>query len=243
MSWGSPIFVKRGKEMSNLADLFRWKTKVELMHRDDIKATVYVRVVGDLDYQEARTVALRKSREQRMKLRDNTTEEYMASFIDLESLKKEDMIDSVVASETPSYSEEGLLHIKEVAIPELSDTPTLEEQEEYTAAQDEAKTSRIKQLTDYMEKRSKERRKELEKDAAKDIKKLYVTAVIDIESSRVFANMFRDFCIYKGTYKDTNYKTLAFDSFEEYLSSNINLKTQLSDAYNKLELMGEDLKN
>jgi hypothetical protein len=55
--------------------------------------------------------------------------------------------------------------------------------------------------------------------------------------------VFRDYCIFAGTYKDSGFKEKAFVDFDDFRNSAPNLKKQLSDTYLQLELSGEQLKN
>lgn len=230
--------------MSKIAKLFRWYKKVEIKAGDKVLETVYIRLVGDADFQEAKNISLRRSKQLRTLLRDKSTDDYQASFSDLESLTRDELIMGVVFGEIPDYRDEGLLTLPDKEPPELPDNPTLEQQEEYETKLEELKTERAKALTEFIEKRSEERKTEI--GVTEDIEKLremYVHSVINMKCSEEFTRAFREYQVFKGTYTDNKFKTLSFDNFEEFDGCAPQLKAQLMTAYISLELTGEELKN
>lgn len=234
--------------MSRLSELFRWKTKIELkdvfdrpMLDGEKPWVLYLRIVGDNDLSEARNEALKRSRVLRSKLRDFESSEYIANFVGMDSLTKDEMINAIIVSEISDYRDEGLSSIKEEIIPELPDEATLEQQEEYQHKIEEKETKPNEKLLKFIENKGEQRRKELSEK--EDLKKMYVDAIINIRCSEEFLDTFRNYCIYKGTYEDEKYKKLAFDSFEDYLSCASQLKNTISQAYVKLELGIDALKN
>ena len=230
---------------SKIAKLFRWHKKIEIRMGDKVLDTVYIRLVGDGDFQEAKIIALKCSKKLRIALRDKSTVDYEASFSDLNSLTKDELIMGVTFGEIPDYRDEALLALPEKVVPELPDNPSLEQQEDYETKLDEFKTERAKALTEFIEKRGEERRKQIEKEITdiEKLRELYVQSVINMKCSEEFTRAFREYQIFKVTYMDNKFKTLAFDSFEEFDGCAPQLKNQLITAYITLELSGEDLKN
>jgi len=231
--------------MSDIAKLFRFKKKVNIVDSSGkILDTVYMRLVGDSDYTQARQMSLSASRQLRIKLRDKNTPEYIANFSDLDVLQKEEMVNAIVASEIPDYRDEWILQTGIEKLPELNiDNPTLEQQEEHQKAVEDYRKDRQKQLTDFMLKKSEERRKELLEKPDEDIKNRYIMSTINARCIDAFTGVFRDYCVYKGTFKDDKYTQLAFDNFVEFQESAPQLRNQLLAAYTELEIGGEDLKN
>jgi hypothetical protein len=136
------------------------------------------------------------------------------------------------------------MNIAERERPELPDNATLEQQEEHEAKIIKTREERIQGIADYIEKKSNERKAELDKiEDMNQIKAMYKTSIVNIRCEEEFTKMFREYQIYKGTYRDEALTELAFDSFEEFLDSAPQLKTTLMSAYVNLELTGEDLKN
>lgn len=230
--------------MSKIAKLFRWSKKVEIRDGDKILDTVYVRLVGDAEFQEAKNVALKRSKHLRKLLRNDETDEYQASFSDVSVLTKDELVMGVTFGEIPDYRDEGLLTLPDKEPPELPDNPTLEQQEDYETKLEELKTERAQALTDFIEKRAEERRTEIGViDDMEQLCNMYIHSVINMKCSEEFTRAFREYQVFRGTYKDAKLETLAFDNFEEFDGSAPQLKGQLIAAYVTLELTGEELKN
>ena len=230
--------------MSKLSNLFRWSKKVDIKDGNKVLASVYIRLVGDDDYVEARGISLRYSKELRIKLRDTTSVEYNESFADLVNLGKEELIMGIVVGELSNYRDEAVTVIREKEAPELPDNPTLEQQEAHETKLTELREERVQEIAGFIDKKSEDRKTELA--AIEDLEKLrtmYSQSIINIKCMEEFSRVFREFQVYKGTYNDSEFKELAFDSFEDFTSSSPQLKTQLLNAYLGLEIGGEDLKN
>ena len=230
--------------MSKIAKLFRWYRKVEIRAGDKVLDTVYIRLVGDAEFQEAKSVALKRSKQLRVLLRDKVTDEHQGSFSDLDSLTKEELIMGITFGEIPDYRDEALLTLPEKELPELPDTPTLEQQEEYETKLEELRAERAKTLSDFIEKRAEERKVEIGAvDDIETLREMYVHSVINMKCNEEFTRAFREYQVFKGTYTDSKFKVLAFDDFDDFDGSAPQLKGQLITAYISLELTGEDLKN
>jgi len=230
--------------MSKIANLFRWHKKVEIKDGSKVLDTVYIRLVGDAEFQEAKNMSLRRSKKLRISLRDSNTDEYQASFSDLHSLTKDELIMGITFGEIPDYRDEGLLTLPEKEMPELPDNPTLEQQEEYETNLEELRAARAKALTEFIEKKADDRKVEIGKtDDIDELREMYVHSVINMKCSEEFTRAFREYQIFSGTYADNKFKTLSFDSFEEFDGCAPQLKNQLMTAYISLEMSGEDLKN
>jgi len=230
--------------MSKIAKLFRWHKKIEIKEGDKVLDTVYVRLVGDAEFQEAKNLSLTRSKALRIKLRNPETDEYKASFSDLETLTRDELLMGITFGEIADYRDEALLQMPEKELPPLSDNPSLEEQENYEETIQTRQRERAESLTKYIEKRADERKVELSKieDIGK-LREMYTHSIINLKCSEEFTKSFREYQIYKGTFKDAKFQELAFDSFEEYSQCSSRLKDMLLTAYVSLELTGEDLKN
>jgi hypothetical protein len=231
--------------MSELSKLFRFKKKVDIIDSSGkVLDTVYMRIVGDADYNQARNIALAASRQLRVKLRDNSTPDYIANFSDLDVLTKEEKIIVIISSEVIDYRDEGITKLGIEKLPELNiDNPTLEQQEEHQKAIGDYRLERQKQLFDYMDKRSKERMEEIRKLSDEEVQTKYITSVINSRCMEEFSTAFREYCVYKATFGDDKYTKLAFDNFIEFKDCSTQLKSQLLVAYTSLEIGGEELKN
>ncbi len=229
--------------MNSLSRLFKWRKKVNIIDKDKILAIVYMRLVGDDDYRNARDRALKASKILRVKLRDSNSEEYISAFVDIDTLSVDDLVLGVLFSEWPDFRDEASLLIPEEKIAELPDNPTLEQQEEYNTKIEEKGKKRTDAITKYMTKKSDEKKDALLKTDIEELKKLYRQGTISLRCTEEFTNTFREWCVFKVTYSDDQYKIPAFDSFEDFTSSSPQLKRQLMSAYLDLEISGEELKN
>jgi len=230
--------------MGKLSKLFRWHKKVDITEGDNVLATVYVRLVSDADFQEAKSVALRRSKELRIKLRDPNSEEHKSNFLDIDSLTRDELIMGISFGELPDYRDEALLQVPEKSPPELPDNPTLEQQEDYETKLEEIRNERAKFISDFIEKRAEERRAELDKiEDINKIREMYTRSVINMKCVEEFTRVFREYQVYKGTFNDAKFIQPAFDSYEEFEECAPQLKNQLLKAYVNLELTGEELKN
>lgn len=229
---------------SKLSKLFRWHKKVEIKSGDKILDTVYIRLVGDADFQEAKTMSLKYSKQLRISLRNKETEDYGANFSDLDTLTRDELIMGITYGEIPDYRDEALLTIPEKEKPELPDDPTLEQQEDYEIKETELRAERAKVIADFIEKRSEERKAEFAQIEDIDkLREMYTHSIVNMRCGEEFTRIFREYQVYKGTYVDSEFKTLAFESFDEFNGCAPQLKATLLSAYIDLELSGEELKN
>ena len=229
--------------MSKLSDLFRWSKKLEIKEGDRVLDTVYLRLVGDADFQDAKNVALKASKSLRIRLKNPETEDYQASFSDIDTLSREELAMGIVYGEITDYRDEAIVKNPDKMPPDPLDNPTLEEQEEYEETLEKMRTDRITALAKYIEKRTDERKAELLEEEDDRLRELYHYSIINLKCNEEFTNAFRSYQIYRGTYKDAKFKELAFDSFEDFTSCSPQLKEILLQSYIGLELSGDDLKN
>jgi dsDNA-binding SOS-regulon protein len=230
--------------MSKIAKLFRWHKKVDIKDGETVLGTVYLRLVGDSDFQEAKVAALKASKTLRIKLRNPDSEEHKSTFSDIESLTKEELCMGVTFGEIADYRDEALVNFPEKEVPQLPDNPTLEEQENYEEMLEKRQNDRAETLAKYIEKRSDERKEELAKlEDVDKLREMYKHSIINLKCSEEFTRVFREYQVYKGTYEDNKFTKLAFDSYDEFLDSAPQLKNLLLGAYIGLELSGEELKN
>lgn len=230
--------------MSKLSKLFRWNRKVDIKDGDKVLDTVYLRLVGDGDYQEARNMSLKRSRDLRIRLRNPESQDYKANFGDIDSLTKEEIVMGITIGEITNYRDEALMNVPEKEAPVLPDNASLEQQEEQETIVKKLRDERVQAIADYIEKKSDEKKAELTKvEDVAELKKLYIHSVINVRCEEEFSKVFREYQVYKGTYKDEALTELAFDSFDDFSNSAPQLKTLLMGSYINLELTGEELKN
>ena len=236
--------------MSKLSKLFKWRKKVEILHGDKVIATAYIKLIGDNEYGEARNAGLTASKLLRVKLRNPNTEEYKATFTDVDAMDKTELVMNIVFSEMPNFRDEFMATFPEERLPDISevaedpDNPTLEEQEKLETKIEESRKARIEEVTKFIEEKGEERRKELIAEESMDVlRDIHKTSMINLKCTEEFSITFREYQVYKATYEDEKYTKMAFKTFDEFKESSPMLKNQLTNAYIELEVSGEDLKN
>ncbi len=225
----------------DLSKLFMWSSEVSVLDAKGEELTkVFMRVVGDKDLSRARVFSLRESAELRKSLNTEGTDEYEAFISSIEYATPENivvgikllMIQDLVAEARKSTI---LKYPKE---PD-SDAPLAEheayqkEVDEFPENFDEIVQKETDKLMDREEKRFKAQNVKTKK---KEYANLMTNYVCQTEASRRFTDM----CVFFATYNDEGLKIPAFKSFEEYDNSAGELKEQLRDSYEKLDMgMGQ----
>lgn len=231
---------------NDLANLFRWNTEVEIKDREgNVVTKLYVRLVGDVDYNQAQQYGLVASRVLRKTLKDKNSTGHKALFLDIEDRSKDELIFGILLAEISNFRDLAVAdlgtEIFETKVPE--DADTLEERENQQEAEEKLTNEKTEKLRTKMEEKSEERKKELEDKDVKELKEIFVESSINAKCLDEFSTAFREYCIFAGTYSDKSFKESAFNDFDEFRNTSPNLKRQLIDAYLQLELSGEQLKN
>lgn len=229
----------------DLINLFRWNTKVDIKDRDgNVSTTLYIRLVGDVDYSQAQQYGLVASRKLRKKLKNNNTAEYQALFLDIDDRNKDDLITGTLLAEVTNFRDAAMAELTETIVDtKLPSDASLEDREDQQEDEEEAIKNRAEKVRTRMEEKSEERRVELEKLSIKDIRKVFVESSINSRCMDEFILVFREYCVFSGTYSDSKFKQRTFSDFDSFRNISTDLKRQLMDAYVKLELSGEQLKN
>src|ERR1044071_7065716 len=86
--------------MATLDELFKYKEKVDIVHPKSgkVKASVWVRVLGDEDLKEAFRVSRIVSSQKRARLRDESSDEYKDEILTLAENTREDLEALVIAA-------------------------------------------------------------------------------------------------------------------------------------------------
>ena len=230
---------------NDLVDLFRWNTKVDIKNRDGkILTTLYIRLVGDVDYNQAQQFGLVASRKLRKRLRDKDSTDHQAIFMDIDDREKNDLVFGILISEMSNFREIAMAEISEDIIDDkLDPDATLEERENNQELEEKRAKEKVEKLRNKMDEKSNERKAELEKMDIEELRKVFIDSTTNYKCLEEFGLAFREYCVFCGTYNDPKFKEKAFTDFYEFRNSSPILKRQLIDAYLKLELTGEQLKN
>lgn len=225
----------------DISKLFYWSDKFVLKVKNK-DYNIYVRLLGDAEVNRARVHALRKSAELRTKLRDETTDEYYAYVPVFESITEDELINSLILLYTRTYTTDALQEIRLELPVEPSSEASLEKREKYQKEIDEFPDKRDKAVKEYIEKRTKEKKKGLEETSKEDLYKEYTETMINQLCEAELITRFREMCAYFGTYKDRALKKRLFENFEQFNNMPGDVKDQLMDAYQLLEIDSESLK-
>jgi len=231
---------------NDLIDLFRWVTKVDIKNMaGNVVTTLYIKLVGDVDYDNAQKLGLLASRRLRKKLKDNNSVEYQAAFLDIDDTNRENVILGILFAEITNFRDAAVADLAdtvfETNVPEEAET--LEEKEKKQESEENLIKERTDKLRTKMEEKSNKRREELITKSDEDLRNIFIESTINYKCIEEFGTVFREYCVFAGTYTDESLTIRAFSNFDEFRNSSTNLKKQLTDAYLKLELTGEQLKN
>lgn len=235
----------------SLQDLFRWKGKLEIKDRHGEPVIIgkrplilHQRVVGDAELTTARKHALKASRSLRKELRSETSVSYATYIPDYDETDDATLQKMVVFAEAVSLRRRALNTAKQPRkVDPLHSEATLEEQEEYEAATEAYDEAVKKAVDDKLIELTKQREKELEKEARPALVSYFISAAVDTACQTEMLRVYNEWCAYLGTYKDKRMLQRAFTDYKTFNNLAPDLKAQVLKGYIVLEIGGEDLKN
>jgi len=233
-------------KIKDLTNLLKWNKKVDIVDKDgNILDTIYVRLVGDLDYQTAQKYALVSSRKTRKNLHDENTIEYESLFFDIDVINKKELVSGILISEVGNFRDQALdeLGADILDMSDFGDNPTLEERETQEEEEEDSAKKRIKLINDKMNEKQEKRREELNKMTIKDLREAYMKSMIDLKCMESFTLVFREYCCFAGSFSDIKFTKRVFNAFDDFRNLSPIIKKQLFEAYMDLEINGEQLKN
>lgn len=236
--------------MSKISELLRWKKKVDLVdEKGNFLATVYLRVIGDTDLQEAYKLSRLASSKKRAALRNVDTIDYQDEILTFKDASEEECKALIKAARGNNWVSEAysvVVRPDEVKLSEVAidpDAPTLEEQEKLDIENKKIDDKYQEDLDAYM----KQKEVELDADLATlDLEALRVLAQVEatqILPLTVFINELQDEKTWRACYNDKEYKERAFTSLAEFRETKEFLRNQLIAAYQELEVGVEQIKN
>lgn len=239
-----------------IVDLLRWRGSVELKDQYDKPildngkpVTVYLRVVGDQDLQNAYKVARIHSAEKRKQLRDSTSLEFKDQVEPIREASKEECIELIVTAREQNFGAEAYANtvrpeavkLEEVAVD--PDSPTLEEQEKLDAENAAVDAEFQAALAEYITSKKSQLADELALVELDELRKTAELEVSNITSLGLFLQAVQDYKMVYACYNDKAYKERSFDSIDEYRETLDIIKDQLLRKYAQLELGTDDIKN
>lgn len=231
------------KNEVDIHKLFQWGNQFELVKDvDGSTVPVFVRLVGDADWNKARVKALRASAELRRKLRDTNSDEYFAFLPDYESVDKNRLVDLNLAINIRNLTDKIISGLSlKVPVEPKSDS-TLEQQEEYQKEID-AYPGKRKEIIDARLKVEMEKeRKKYNKLSKEELEKEYTATLVNSMCELEMGKVFYDVCTFYGSFKDSKYTERLFKDLDDYLNSATYTKEQLVGFYRTLELGVSELK-
>ncbi len=225
----------------DLSKLFMWSSEVTVHDtQGEELTTVFMRVVGDKDLSRARVFSLRESAELRKSLMTEGTDEHEAFISSIQFATPDNVVVGIkllMIQELVAEARKNTI-LKYPKEPE-SDAP-LSEHEEYQKEVDafpDKFDGIVEKETDKLLKREEKRFKKLDEDAQREE---YATLMINYVCQTEASRRFTDMCVFYATFKDEGLKLPSFKDFEEYDNSSGELKEQLRDGYEKLDMgMGQ----
>jgi hypothetical protein len=221
--------------------LFNWFTSAEVYIKGKPKK-FYIRLAGDADLGKARVFALRKSNEFRLKLKDETSDEFLALIGPKELFDKDSLISVILLHKVKEISREAYKTI-DVPFPKEPDSDAdLEEQERYQKEVDEYEKKVKDLITKYIERRLEEIKLDLDKKSLDELYEIYKDEQTRSLCEGEMLKAFKQYCVHLNVFLDKNMTKRAFNSYDEFDNLPQEIKTQFLDIYDSLDLDVETLK-
>jgi hypothetical protein len=231
------------KQDVNLEKLFNWGKSVDVNDKyGNFVAKIYLRLVGDAELNRARVGAIRASRELRLKLKDHSTDEYMAYVPDFSELEVSDLRNIILSMKVREFMQEVT---KELDIPlpvEPNSEASLEKQEEYQKEVDEYTGKRQAIVSEQTLKKAEVYGRNLEKESREYLEKEAERLIVISKCEEEMVKVFSDLCVVYGAYRDEEFKIRYFNTIEDFTKLPTEIKQQFLDAYGTLDLNVEELK-
>ncbi|HEC63700.1 hypothetical protein LCGC14_0482920 [marine sediment metagenome] len=227
----------------DLTKLFKWSTEIEIQDEKGNSVTsVFMRLVGDSELNQARIFGLRESAKLRRALKTLGTTERDAFVSDLELREPEFIAKTVTILSLNSLSTDARRNVI-ISLPiDLPSDASSEELEEYQETVDNFPLEYAKKVEEEITKLAAEMEEKLLKLSDDELQDSYEEALINNLCSTRMTNKFLDMCIFLGTFSDIDMKERKFSSLEEYENLATEVKDQLTYAYNTLDMPIEKLK-
>jgi len=227
----------------DITKLFLWEGEVSIVdqHADEVKK-VYMRLVGDKDLNKARVYSLRKSAELRTKLHTEGSDEYVAFIQGIALTSKESLIAGIKLLEMGDLSSDARRNALVKFPVEPSSDASLEEQEKYQKKVDKFPEKFSGLVAKELEKLLKAEDKRLAKFSDDELFELYKALTINYVCQEEMGRNFTDMCVFLGAYKGKDYKKKLFTSFSKYENISTDVREQLREGYQQLELGMSELK-
>lgn len=237
-----------------LVDLLRWSHEITLkkpdgqpITRDGKPVTVWQRIIGDQDLDDAYRAARAASARLRATLRNRDSDEFLSTLGIVSDAEPSQCVEIVVSASRRDNNSMAFANVERPDIPKIEeiavdpDAPTLEEQEKFDALIDESNKEYLAALDSYVTEKETELKSELEQLPVEELREKTVQALIDVQALEIFIKELAAQKAYRGTYMDRVFREPAFDSITEFKQSKV--REQLIADYELLEVSPEEIKN
>lgn len=226
----------------DISKLFQWYDKFELKNGRGESISVWMRLPGDAEINQARVFALRHSKEFRAKLRNPETDEAIAYIPEFDELTHEQLADFIARYQVVEFTREAL-DVADIPYPKpLPSDATMEEQEKFQEEVDTFDERRDAVIRVYVDNKiDVERSRLMEKETEKlqlQLRKLVIDKLCEDEMLR----RYKEYIIYVSSFKDDKFKERLFNAYEDFENLSPSGKAQLAEFYNALELGNSELK-
>jgi len=227
----------------DIKKLFDWSDKVTIFNRQGNPVKdLYLKIVGEADWNRARIWALRDSADLRRRLRDEESDERKAYIQDKKGLNKEVLVEYILMLSMRDFTNEAL---GKVSIPfpkEPRSDASLEQQEVYQAKIDKYAKEREEKIREEIQIIVERERESFGNMTMAKLYDYYETVTINELCKNELNDKFLAYCTQLGTYKTEDLQELAFPTFEDFTSVPQDVKIQLMNKYSDIDLSTEELK-
>ncbi len=236
--------------MGKISELLRWKDSLVLKNqKGEPLETVWVRIIGDYDLQEAYRLARVASSEKRRALRDVDSTDFKDQVLIFAEGSEEECKALIKASRGASWASQAFSVVvrgDEVKIDEIAvdpDAPTLEEQEKLDEANKKVEIEYSEAINEYIRQKEVELDTELASLSLEDLRlQAQVEATVMLPLT-TFMSELQEQKVWRAVYDDKECKKRSFSSIEEFRDSVDIIKEQLIEKYNELEVGLDEIKN
>jgi len=237
--------------MASIAELLKYKDELVITHPSTGKVLWkgWIKVLGDESIKEAYKYSRIVSAQKRATLRDKDSVEYKDEVESIAEQDKQDLLDLIMASQENDFTRESVAAVIREELPKIEeiaeepDAPSLEEQELLDKEELNTQEEFLKAIDDYVSRRKEELKGRLDKMTHKQLIAMAQEELLKVAPMQAFLSELNDQRGYRSTFIDKECKTRAFKSIEEYKDAHSTIKSQIIEAYNKLEMGPDDIKN
>jgi hypothetical protein len=235
---------------SKIAELLKWKKPLVLTKPDGTEfTTVYLRILGDYDLQEAYKYARVASTEARKEMKDETSARFIDEISAIDETTRDQLEEVILAAKSTEISSEAIVNVVRPELPDLDevsvdpDAATLEEQEKLQSLVSATNDGYNMAIEQYIQVRTDALKAEIAAKNDEEVKADAKVALININALKTFLEELSNQKIFRAVYTDKSYTTRLYSNVEEWKNEYKFIKDQISEAFSQLERNPEDLKN